>query len=131
MSYLAHCWNLLADILVGSGVLDTLSQGQFRYYEYPFPVIGLTIWLSVGLGRVVCYASDRVLNPSEDNGYDWKIETSGFVDTFLDPASLGRPAGAAVFIALQGVLVANNFTLNSTSGNTETIGKNNPHALSL
>ena len=71
----------------------------------------------------MCYASDRIPNPSEDNGYDWKIEASGFVDTFLDPASLGRQAGVAVFIALQGVLDANNFTLNSTTGNTETIGE--------
>ena len=108
---------------MGSGVLDTLIQGQFRYYEYSFPVTGLTVRLDVGLGRVVCYASDRIPNPSEDNGYDWKIEASGFVDTFLDPASLGRPAGVIVFIALQGVLDANNFTLNSTTGNTETIGE--------
>lgn len=72
---------------------------------------------------MICYASDRIESPNEDRGYDWKIETDRYADVFLDPASLGRPAGSSVYVSLQGVQATNTFTLDTTFGDTSTTGE--------
>ena len=92
------------------------------FYNYGFPAGGLTIRLNISIGSIVCYASDIIESPNEVRGYDWKVEANGYIDVFLDPTSLGRPAGSVVYIALNGVQATNSFNLGSTAGDTSTTG---------
>ena len=72
--------------------------------------------LNVGTGYIVCFASDSNPNPNERQGYIWKVETGDYIDTFVDPALLGRPAGQYMYIGLEGNHSNNNFSVNSTDG---------------
>ena len=94
----------------------TLVQGERLFYRFDFPPNGLTIQLTAAYGSVVCYASDRLNNPTETQGYDWKVETDDYVDTFIDPILLGRSHGQYIYIAIEGLGSSNNFSLNSTEG---------------
>ena len=99
-----------------------VGSGIFEYYELPFPVEGLTLRLDVGLGYIICFASDSTPNPSEQD-YNWKVEASGFADAFLDPSTIGRVPGDLLFIAIKGSNATNTFTLNTTFGDTSTRGE--------
>lgn len=112
----------MIEITIGNPTGDSVSSGQFKFFELPFPDEGVTIRLEVQQGTVICYASDRIRNPNE-NDYDWKIETDDYIDAYLDPSSLGRPAGNYVFVSLQGVQSINTFSLDTTSGDTSISGK--------
>ena len=95
---------------------NTVGMGERVYYQFMFPSTGITIQLYVGGGYIVCYASDSPQNPNERQGYDWKVESNDYIDTFIDPTLLGRPPGENVYISLEGRQVSNSFTVNSTSG---------------
>ena len=76
----------------------------------------MTIQLTVSIGYVVCYASDRYQNPNAAQGYDWRIEVSGYADVFLDPSLLSRTVGSTVYVAIEGTSTTNTFTLGNTEG---------------
>lgn len=100
----------------GEEKTGTLVQGERLFYRLDFPSNGLTIQLTAVYGSVVCYASDRLTNPTATQGYDWKVETDSYVDTFIDPVLLGRSPGQYIYIAIEGLESSNNFSLNSTIG---------------
>ena len=104
-------------------------MGERVYYRFNFPSTGLTIRLNVGVGYIVCYASDSNQNPNAVQGYDWRVETSGYIDTFIDPTLLGRPAGQYVYISLEGSQSSNSFSVNSSSGDRR--GQNTLHYVCL
>ncbi len=94
-----------------------------KYYAIPFSSGGITLRLDVSVGYITCYASDTFRNPSPDN-YVWLINTSGYADGFIDPASqFGRSGTRYIYIALVGINSLNNYQLNSTSGNFSSQGK--------
>ena len=95
---------------------ETLVQGERLFYRLDFPSDGLTIQLTAVYGSVVCYASDRLTNPTATQGYDWKVETDDYIDTFIDPILLGRSPGQYIYVAIEGLDATNNFSLNSTDG---------------
>ena len=95
---------------------NTVGMGERVYYQFMFPSTGLTIQLDVGEGYIVCYASDSLQNPNERQGYDWRVEANDYIDTFIDPTLLGRPAGQNIYISLEGSESNNSFTVNSTGG---------------
>lgn len=97
-------------------VSSSLTNGQILYYQYGFSSSGLTIRLTISSGYVICYASDLIQNPNDDQGYVWRVTSSGFIDTFLDPSSLNRPAGTTLYVALEGSASSSSFTLGVTSG---------------
>ena len=99
-----------------SAVTDTLGAGQRSYYEFAFDADGVTLRLTVTTGTMVCYASDLIQNPNEEQGYVWKVTTSSYIDVFLDPSSLTRAAGSSLYVGLEGADTSNNFSLNSTTG---------------
>lgn len=99
----------------------TLVSGGVAYYNLPYPSNGLTLTLTVTSGRIVCYASVSVRNPTESN-YDWKVDTTGREEAYLDPAFLSRVGRPRVFIALVGRSGTNSFTLNSTRGGSSAVG---------
>lgn len=96
--------------------MDRVGAGKRIYYQFQFPSDGVTITLNITSGSVVCYASDRYRNPNEAQGYDWKIEVSGYADVFLDPSLLSRSPGSTIYVAIEGVGVSNNFTLGNIEG---------------
>ena len=100
----------------------TLGSGTTEYYNLPYPSDGLTLTLTVTSGRIICYASISVRTPSESN-YDWKVDTTGREEAYLDPAFLNQVGRPRVFIALVGVSGSNTFSLNSTRGGSSAVGR--------
>ena len=100
---------------------DSIGRGQFRYYIIPFRSEGVTVRVEMFSGGVWCYASDTNRNPSSEE-YIWRLFISGYNDSYIDPSSLERVAGDSLFIAIEGNSSTNNFTLNSTSGDTSIKG---------
>ena len=94
-----------------------------KYYAVPFTSGGITLRLDVSVGYITCYASDIFRNPGPDN-YVWLINTRGYADGFIDPASqFGRSGTRYIYIALVGVDPLNTYLLNSTSGNFSSQGR--------
>ena len=110
------------DIAIGTRVLDNVDINEFKYYELPFPSGGITIILYVLQGSIICYASNTVPNPNEDD-FDWRIEIDEYTDAFLSPGDLDYQSRNIVFVALQGVQITSNFTINTTIGDTATKGE--------
>lgn len=107
-----------------SPVLDTLNNGVTKYYWLAFPSGGVTITLDVIQGAVTLYASDSILNSNAQN-YDWRVTantSSGFLETFLDPAMLSRPANAQLFLAIVGGQSSNTYIMNNAVGDIRTRG---------
>ena len=111
----------VSEVTIGNPVSDSIGSGRFRYYIFPFLTGGVTIRVEVFRGGVWCYASDTNRNPNSGN-YIWRLFISDYNDSYIDPTSLGRTAGTFLFIAIEGTELANNFTLNSTMGDTSIAG---------
>ena len=99
-----------------TGISGSLGAGERTYYEFDFDSDGVTLRLTVTFGTIICYASDIIQNPNEDQGYVWKVTVSNYQDVFLNPDSLNRTTGPTLYVALEGVNTSNDFTLNSTTG---------------
>lgn len=100
---------------IGSG---SVGARVLQYFRFQFPSNGLTIYLSITSGTIICYASDQAQNPNSRQTYIWRVQTSGYANVFIDPLLLGRSAGAYIYIGIEGVddAVTNNFTVNNTDG---------------
>ena len=107
---------------IGNQLSDSIGNGQFRFYIFPFLSGGVTIRVEAFRGGVWCYASDTNHNPSSRD-YIWRLFISEYGDSYIDPRSLGRVAGASLFIAIEGMDTNNDFTLNSTIGDTSIASK--------
>ena len=111
------------DIGIGVGITATIANAVTKYYALPFTSGGITLRLDVSLGYITCYASDTFRNPGPDN-YVWLINTRGYADGFIDPASqFGRTGTRYIYIALVGVDALNTCLFNSTSGNFSSQGR--------
>ena len=76
------------------------------------------------IGLVVLFASYKIQNPNEAF-YDWKLETSSSADVYISLEGITKQqvlqfANTTIFISIKGQSGVNNFTLNSTSGDTST-----------
>ena len=91
-------------------------------YFIPFPSTGLTIRVEALIGTVRCYISDTSQQP---NGMDyvWTLLIADYDDIFIDPSTLGRTPGSTLYITLEGVATNNNYTLNTTYGDTSITGQ--------
>ena len=112
-------------IVHGSLYSGWVAFGDFDYLLiHSWSSSGVTLSLFLTNGSVVLYASDRIQSPSTVGGYDWRIQSSDYTETFLDPSTLGRQAGDSVSIALQGsVWPVSHFVIQIDSGNTLTTGR--------
>ena len=110
------------EVSIGDPVYDSIGGGQSRYYIFPFLSVGVTVRVEVFRGGVWCYASDTNRNPSSVD-YIWRLYISEYNDSFIDPALLGRAAGTSLYIAIEGTGVTNDFSLNSTTGDTSIASK--------
>lgn len=126
----AHVHTLFMNIpvptIVGYGALysGTINYGDFTYYLISsWTSSGLTLSLFLTSGSVILFASDTTQSPSTLGGYVWRLQSSGYSEIFLNPATLGRQVGDYVAIALQGNLrPSSNFVIQIDSGNTLTTG---------
>ena len=87
-----------------------------------------TLRLEVEIGLIVLFASNKIRNPNEAF-YDWRLETRSSADIYISLegiSSIGKrqvvqSANTTIFVSIEGQSVTNNFTLNTTYGDT-TIG---------
>ena len=104
----------------------SITMNRFSYFFLPFSSSGVTIRIEALVGSIRCYASDTSRRPSSTS-YVWTILITDYDDVFLDPSTLGRTPGSTLYIALQGVNAVNNFTLNTTIGDTSIQGMKVKH----
>ena len=103
----------------------SIGAGVTKYYSVPFTPGGITLRLGVSVGYITCYASDTFRNPGPGN-YVWLINTRGYADGFIDPASqFGRTGTRFIYVALVGIDVTNTYLFNSTTGNFSSQGESN------
>ena len=99
----------------------SVQQGRSVIYFLPFPSNGLTIRVEAIIGTVQCYASDTSQRPNSLD-YVWTLTISDYDDVFIDPSTLGRTQGSTLYITLEGSNTNNNYTLNTTYGDTSITG---------
>ena len=112
---------MFTELTIGTLVRGNLPQGRSVIYFLPFPSNGLTIRVEAITGTVQCYASDTSQRPNSLD-YVWTLTISDYDDVFIDPSSLGRTQGSTLYITLEGSNTNNNYTLNTTYGNTSITG---------
>ncbi|XP_022107576.1 uncharacterized protein LOC110988419 [Acanthaster planci] len=77
------------EIAVGHPVVTDLQEGEARFISYEIDrTEGATLKFVTSSGLVTVYLSSEVPNPNEAV-YDYKVQTDGRVDLFIDPALLG------------------------------------------
>ena len=98
--------------------MSTLVHNQTAFFQYTLPEEGLTLRLEVETGLIVCFASNRIENPNEAL-YDFRVETSSSADVYISMDNL-QGNSSTIYISIEGQSGINNFTLNTTSGDTTT-----------
>ena len=111
----------MAELTIGNLVRGNLQQGRSVIYFLPFPTSGVTVRVEAITGTVRCYASDTSQRPNSLD-YVWTLTISDYDDVFIDPSTLGRTPGSTLYITLEGTNTNNNYTLNTTYGNTSITG---------
>ena len=103
---------------IGQPFISTLEQNQTAFFQYTLPEEGLTLKLVVETGLIVCFASNRIEIPNEAF-YDFRVETSSSADVYINLDNL-QDNSSTIYISIEGQSGINNFTLNTTSGDTTT-----------
>ena len=125
-----YCFSVFLASAIGEiaePFISTLEQNQVAFFQFNLPEEGLTLRLEVRIGLVVLFASNKIQNPNEAF-YDWKLETSSSADVYISLEGITKQQvlqsmNATIFISIKGQSGVNNFTLNSTSGDTTTTSK--------
>lgn len=108
--------------------IGTLERNQAAFFQYTLPEEGLTLRLEVEIGLIVLYASNKIRSPNEAF-YDWRLETRTSADVYISPDDLEESSSltkrqvlqslnTTIFISIEGQSGINNFTLNTTYGDT-------------
>ena len=113
---------IFTDVSIGSRISDSIGNGIVKFYSLPFPSFGITLALTVTSGYVNCYASDRYRNPNQYS-YDWFVNVRNYWEVYIDPRDISRPVGSFLYIAIVGANATNMYQVNSSSGDTLTVGK--------
>ena len=119
---------LLAPVIsdVGQVITNILQQNEVTFLQLDLPDEGMTFSLDVSQGSVVMYGSNKIQNPNEAF-YDFKLSNSR-PELFVNQDTFGRISkretsnitDITIYISIQGQSVSNNFTLNTTMGDTTT-----------
>ncbi|XP_071798736.1 uncharacterized protein [Asterias amurensis] len=76
-------------VAVGQPILTDLEDGEARFVSYQIDAEeGATLKFMTSSGLVTIYLSSEVPNPNEAV-HDYKLETDGRTDVFIDPGMLG------------------------------------------
>ncbi len=118
-----------APVEVAQTIEGTLDGGEFSFFQFLLPTMGMTLRLQTQRGRVVVYADDSIQNPNAAF-YDYKLETGSNSEVYIDPGALGidhgtrkRQASAdatetTIYVSLEGIDESNSFELESNVGDT-------------
>lgn len=99
-------------------------MNQSTYFFIPFSSSGLTIRIEALVGSISAYISDENCRPSPES-HSWTSLITYYDDVFLQPSpyiTISRGHGRALYIALNGVNSVNNFTVDTTIGDTSIRG---------
>ena len=115
---------------IAQAFMGTLEQGQKAFFQFVLTEEGLTLKLDAQLGLIALFASSKVPNPNEAF-YDWRLETSSSADVYISQEDLEETSSVTkrqvlqsvndtinVYISIEGRSGINNFTLNTTYGDT-------------
>lgn len=104
------------ELNIGTLVNSTVPMNRLVFYIIPYITRGITIRIEALAGGIHCYASDTNQYPSTSN-HRWTLFTQDYDDLYLFG---GR--SAAIYISLLGAYTVNNFTINTTIGDTSIQG---------
>lgn len=103
-----------------------MSNGEYEFFKVGFfGSGGITVSLVVGQGEVSMYAGyqSQSVSDVEDN-YDWILTTDWYKDIFIDPAFVNHSVGyTTMYITLKSNASFSNVTIDTSYGDTSTIGK--------
>ena len=100
-----------------------MSRGEYEFFKVAFGGSGITISLAVRQGEVLLYVGDQAQSVNDVEGnYDWTLTTDWYKDIFIDPALVNRSIGYTMYITLKGNASFNNVTIDTSYGDTSTIG---------
>lgn len=121
----AHSFTVPTSMIFDTLYSASIGLGDHAYYQISsWTSSGATFSMSVSSGMVVLYASDVNQSPSSGTGnYVWTVQTSHYIEIFLDPFNLGRTPGSTVYVSLQGQATTSNCIVQVNSGNTLSTGK--------
>ena len=114
----------------GQQITGLLTQGEVTFLQMSLPDDGLTITIDVNEGSVVMYGSDKIQQPNEAF-HDFKL-TNEKPEIYLTEEIFGKntstivskreattdSTGITIYISIQGQSMVNNFTLNTSIGDT-------------
>ena len=106
---------------IGQAITNTLQQNEVTFIQVALPDGGMTLSIDVTVGVVVTYGSNKIQNPNEAF-YDFKLSNSRpeiFVTT--DTFGIANFTNITIYISIQGQSASNEFTLNTTIGDTTTV----------
>lgn len=102
----------------------TFASNQSLHFRLPLTTDGVTVRIEALLGSIYSYASDVNCRPSSTS-YVWTSLITYYDDTFLQPSpfiTVGRyrirSDPRSLYITIQGIDEVNNFTVNTTIGDT-------------
>ena len=76
------------------------------------------------------YAGDRSQSVSDfEANYDWTLTTNWYEDIYIDPDSVNRSIGYTMYITLKSNALFSNVTMDTSYGDTSTIGKHSTSCL--
>ena len=114
----------------GQVVSSQLGQGQVSFFQFSLPEEGMTLRIDMTSGSVVMYGSSRIRNPNEAF-HDFRLTNrnpeiflhTGFFHRSNSPigkrqAPITNITNITIFISIEGQSAVNNFTLNTTIGDT-------------
>lgn len=99
---------------------STLTANQSLHFRLPLTTAGVTIRIEVLLGSIYSYASDINCRPSSTS-YVWTSLITYYDDVYLQPSpfiTISRRYTRSLYITIQGIEEVNNFTVNTTIGDT-------------
>lgn len=117
----------------------TQLKGQISYFQYQLPTEGMTLHLTVVMGKAILYASTEIANPNSAL-HDVRLETDSSADVFLSPKDLFEDdfdinviidrkrdvkgsrkfTDIDVFVSIEGLDSNNSYVLDTTFGDTST-----------
>ena len=123
---------------ISEPLTTSLSMGESRLLQYPFPNEGITLKIDVTLGQILVQGSFTIRNPTSLTADFSVTSTSSGIDYFISPGlyqsytgdlqtSRQRPQTgnitANVYLSIEGQQTNNTFSLNTTFGDTTSGGK--------
>lgn len=121
---------------VGETIEGILEKGDFSFFQFQLPTIGMSLLLEGETGQTVLFASNKIHNPTSafyDSRYNSLEDKGGLYispDTFLrgntsgwswrtaagDKMASSNGSNITVFVTIEGLEDRNAFTLHTVSG---------------